>query len=508
MALADLGFLEALTHLYTRNEAITLTGPCDCELQILKSIGYKTSKLSDNDKCPTVLISLGDITQHADFEGYAKSTQLSTAKHVVIDIPQAGCCANSTIHTHNFKEVIHQMELIGFNYSSKASKYLKRRQHQPKEWHHFAVFHSAQSRVNLNSIINILTNVEHQLRGFSKALQLTKLWLTEAKKNAAKHKSRATTIASIKRNQRCKTIETQNSDKAVLATVNHGALKHVIVSPAHAKRFAQTHQYGDAVIQLDEESVAIFKDVQNVRNDVNTFELPEKAKSSKLIMTTLFLADHEYLQPWIKHYRKMGVQYFLLYFNGSEIPEKVLAYCNTADDISLIGWDFSWWEKRHLKGKSNHHIAQPAQLGHAKLLMETQTHCKHLLACDLDEYIIGPKQLDTLINLKPEITFANLWAEASFSAEGPDWQNARVPKEWMPDPYNRTKALRAIASFRRVKIHRNQDLDNLHPDFVMFHFHKMTHGSLVGRKIQNDNFSALHRMPHHPAYPTWRNRFQ
>ena len=142
------------------------------------------------------------------------------------------------------------------------------------------------------------------------------------------------------------------------------------------------------------------------KNDIE--EVIPVEKKHKLAFATLFKDDYPFLDTMIDHYRKQGVDYFYLYYNGSKLPENL----PMGSDIMYKLWDIQpylwksseWW-----------HNAQTSFLA-----MFQQKYFKDnewIILADLDELIInysGCKITDVLNITNSQVVKArNHWAKLS-----------------------------------------------------------------------------------------------
>ena len=124
-------------------------------------------------------------------------------------------------------------------------------------------------------------------------------------------------------------------------------------------------------------------------------------------MMTLFKDDYYLLKIWLDYNIKLGVSYFILYYNR-EIDTKVLDLLEEyGEKVMLVEWNYVHKLPKILhkdssvkildnKLKVNHHHAQPMAMAHC--LNHLGKKCKWLGFFDLDEYLI-PKNDTSLLKL-------------------------------------------------------------------------------------------------------------
>jgi len=118
---------------------------------------------------------------------------------------------------------------------------------------------------------------------------------------------------------------------------------------------------------------------------------------------TLFKDDYELLRRYIKYYYNMGVEVFILYYNGT-LTNELIKYVDNIHynniKIYLIEWDYKYWWQ-YLTYKQHH--AQTMAINDALHILKN--YSKYLLYNDLDEYfILSPyNNFNTLILNNSEI---------------------------------------------------------------------------------------------------------
>ena len=117
---------------------------------------------------------------------------------------------------------------------------------------------------------------------------------------------------------------------------------------------------------------------------------------------TLFKDDYELLSQYISYYEKLGIGFFLFYYNDiltTEIINKIkniLKNANKSTIFYLIEWNYEYWWKTSSIQNNKHHHAQTMALNNSLNIMKN--FCKYVLYNDLDEYFIL-KKYNTFIDL-------------------------------------------------------------------------------------------------------------
>ena len=141
------------------------------------------------------------------------------------------------------------------------------------------------------------------------------------------------------------------------------------------------------ILELDMivDNVVLFINYQNRKQfkiNLEQFNIPE----SNISAMTLFKEDYELLKRYIKYYYNMGIEVFILYYNGSLTNELIkfvdnIHYNNIK--IYLIEWDYKYWWQ-YLTYKQHH--AQTMAINDSLHILKN--YSKYLLYNDLDEYFI------------------------------------------------------------------------------------------------------------------------
>lgn len=234
-----------------------------------------------------------------------------------------------------------------------------------------------------------------------------------------------------------------------------------------------------------------------------------------LTLATLFQNDYTIFPLFYNYYKSQGVSHFYMYYNGvitQQIKDFFAKY--SSDSITLIEWNFHYWNPRTFKYP---HHAQPAQIHHA-IYRYGKSMSEYMISCDLDEYLHIPGQvyndndnykenhkdgygigltLKKYIDSHSDIDifgFCNIWATTL---------DNKYPTELiLPDkiltvesinPYkDRSKNIYKLDSIQTVGIHQvgesapasfNENLKSI-VDLQMYHFYNWSRGT---RTIENCN---------------------
>jgi len=222
-----------------------------------------------------------------------------------------------------------------------------------------------------------------------------------------------------------------------------------------------------------------------------------------LTLTTLFHNDYTIFPLFYNYYKSQGVSHFYMYYNGV-ITQQIKDFFEEygSENITLIEWNFHYWNPRNFK--YSHH-AQPAQIHHA-IYKYGKNVSEYMISCDLDEYLHIPIQEEKYaasLTLKKYIDshrdidifgFCNIWATTL--------DNKYPTKPFLPDkiltvelinPYkDRSKNIYKLNSIQTVGIHQvgesdpiclNENLKSIE-DLQMYHFYNWSRRE---RTIENCN---------------------
>ena len=161
--------------------------------------------------------------------------------------------------------------------------------------------------------------------------------------------------------------------------------------------------------------------------------IPNPPRDVTVAMSTLFLNDYWVLALWLDHYRRLGVEWFFLYFNGPRHElESALSRLGEFDvsDCTFIEWRFSKFQQhkfvfengrirsahnaRHKR--PNMHHGQRAELLHAARVFAENWKISWLGYFDLDEFLMlhGWNDLTDCLAANGDrdvLIFENRWAE-------------------------------------------------------------------------------------------------
>ena len=201
-----------------------------------------------------------------------------------------------------------------------------------------------------------------------------------------------------------------------------------------------------------------------------------ESETDTIALTTLFKDDYRLFPLFYHYYTKQGVAHFYMYYNG-KITEEIAEILNLPN-VSLIEWDFAYWNGDECKYK---HHAQMGQLNDALYKYGKNRH-KYMIFCDMDEYMfIHGTRLNTFVDMHPNVDifgFQNIWAN---TLDGQIPRYPIFPTEILVSGhklrYNlRSKNIYKTSCLKIVGIHSSRDfcseyvimLENLD----MFHFYK------------------------------------
>lgn len=103
-----------------------------------------------------------------------------------------------------------------------------------------------------------------------------------------------------------------------------------------------------------------------------------------LVAMTMFKNDEHLIGDYLKHYRKLGIQHFYMYYNGDKLLTQLPAY----DDVTYFKWPYPYIiDKKH--------YAQIAAM--TDVIHRVRHSTQYILFNDLDEYLLWkPKHVDLL----------------------------------------------------------------------------------------------------------------
>jgi hypothetical protein len=229
---------------------------------------------------------------------------------------------------------------------------------------------------------------------------------------------------------------------------------------------------------------------------------PTRPRQHFLTLTTLFHNDYTIFPLFYNYYKSQGVSHFYMYYNGV-ITQQIKDFFEEygSDNITLIEWNFHYWNPRNFK--YSHH-AQPAQIHHA-IYRYGKNVSEYMISCDLDEYLHIPAKLNNnnSITLKKYIDshrdidifgFCNIWATTL--------DDKYPTKPVLPDKIltvesinlykDRSKNIYKLNSIQTVGIHQvgeseptsfNENLKSI-TDLQMYHFYNWSRHE---RTIENCN---------------------
>jgi len=135
------------------------------------------------------------------------------------------------------------------------------------------------------------------------------------------------------------------------------------------------------------------------------------AGSKGLAVATLFKDDHRFLGQMVDYYRKKGVTYFYLFYNGPQLPDGL----PSGPDLHYGLWDFTYWNYfgvvHDIRDLGWRHAAQPAFL----TMIQTKYLADHswLGLVDIDEFVYPERGtlIETLERSSQDVVLvASHWA--------------------------------------------------------------------------------------------------
>jgi hypothetical protein len=231
------------------------------------------------------------------------------------------------------------------------------------------------------------------------------------------------------------------------------------------------------------------------KNIIKTYELEHIITSeipNNLTLSTLFKDDYKLFPFFYDYYKTQGVSHFYMYYNGKITPE-IQKYFE-GNDVTLIEWDYIYWnDMSSSKNKYQHH----AQLGqiHHSIYRYGKDINDYMIFCDFDEYLRIPNHtLLNFVNNYPNIDiigFRNKWAETveHFDNSKP---NMFPSKLLTSNPFRygeRSKNIYKLSSINTISIHfgHTYTKTNLvgYTDFFMYQFYKWTNSERIIREDCN-----------------------
>jgi hypothetical protein len=249
----------------------------------------------------------------------------------------------------------------------------------------------------------------------------------------------------------------------------------------HRKLIQKTwHDYGsweDCVIAQTHKSTRLFGETaRNYDHIINTL--------NGIVVQAICFDTVEFVQNWVEHYKLLGADSFLIYFNEFRIPKTLVSFANKNEDVYLIPWPGNH-TKMNLAGKPEYHTFQPASIQHAHALCSL-SNAIGMLSIDIDEYIIGPNLKETM-KLTPHnsITFQNLWSQRSDASEG-HWigQSVKCDDQFTWNHIARRKALWKLPANGKFGLHGEYKNELRSREHVMLHF-----GDMKSERVRKNTFN-------------------
>jgi hypothetical protein len=280
------------------------------------------------------------------------------------------------------------------------------------------------------------------------------------------------------------------SSDAILLKVNKNPMPLIVTTKYIKNEYEPILIYVYDYISNDNQTMI---DVSiEYKNKIRLFTLEHivtMITSNTLTLTTLFKDDYKTFSFFYKYYKNQGVSHFYLYYNGkitSKIKKKIL---NKKKDVTLIEWDFHYWNDMDNGQNLYKHHAQMGQIHHAIYRYGKELN-DYMIFCDFDEYLYIPRnsllQFITHYPMIDIIGFCNKWAD---NATVPD----TFPSKLMTStPFNygiRSKNIYKLSVINTIYIHVCRDFNtpNIqgYVDFYLFHFYKWSDPNRIIREECN-----------------------
>ncbi len=212
----------------------------------------------------------------------------------------------------------------------------------------------------------------------------------------------------------------------------------------------------------------------------------------KLSQTTLMKNDYKLINVFYDYYRKQGVQYFYIYYNGKLTDTIKNKY--KKKNIKLIEWDYAYWNNKRYK--FNHH-AQLGQIHHA-LYKYGKKSSEYMIFNDLDEYMYSNKKLINLISSKKDTYgFLNYWSN-TLNDEIPKVLPSKIKIGNQHKYGKRSKCIHKTDSINCIGIHKEYNYNIRNPRInknsgMLLHFYNWTRAKRIHKtnKIFNLNIIKL-----------------
>jgi len=140
---------------------------------------------------------------------------------------------------------------------------------------------------------------------------------------------------------------------------------------------------------------------------------PPQTKKT-IAITTLFKDDHNLFPLYYHYYKRQGIDHFYMYYNGKlkDLPQQARQTFQTPDnDVTLIEWDFPYWNPPQAKYMHNAQIGQI----HDALHRYGKDSYDYMIFCDFDEYMyFDYTKIRDVVHQYTDIdvfAFSNIWAE-------------------------------------------------------------------------------------------------
>jgi hypothetical protein len=137
----------------------------------------------------------------------------------------------------------------------------------------------------------------------------------------------------------------------------------------------------------------------------NKSEKFENKKKYKLAIMTIFKNEEEYMEEWLEHHIKQGIEHFYLYCNDNDITKYKFLYKKKNEKyITLIPWT----------DKKNDGVNTIQRQAYTHCIKKYNKEYQFIMMLDLDEFIINIKKNKKVIDFINEI--------------GDNWNNTKAIK--------------------------------------------------------------------------------
>jgi hypothetical protein len=156
---------------------------------------------------------------------------------------------------------------------------------------------------------------------------------------------------------------------------------HIMINnvPAYNVQFISKERHNDiyndmCIVKHRVATDKVFVSLNGVTQEIEVQEhdMPQKYK---LVAMTMFKDDVDCIEPYVRHYRRLGVEHFYLYYNDLQSVDTLPQF----DDVTYYQWP-------HPYTAEGMHVAQ---WGAMTDMIQTAKHvAEYVLFNDMDEYIL------------------------------------------------------------------------------------------------------------------------